>query len=65
MENLLSMYGRDVGVSFNPNETLTADEVAKMCDLSPKQYNREVKRMVDTKHDSMSLFGNQFKRRVG
>jgi hypothetical protein len=66
IEILLEMYGKDVaGVSFNSADTLTPDEVAEMCELSPRAYNREVVKMHEAGHDSASLLANQFKRTVG
>jgi hypothetical protein len=34
-------------------------------DLSNKEYNRAVKKMVDSGHHSDALYGAQFKRSVG
>src|SRR6516165_9743572 len=44
MKNLLEMYGKDVGVDFNPDEGLTADEAAKISGVSPREYNRQVRK---------------------
>jgi hypothetical protein len=65
MERLLEMYGREHGLVFDPNETLTADDVVKMSGITPREYNRAAKTMIDTGHDSNSLYGRQFKRHVG
>jgi hypothetical protein len=60
----LEMYQKELGVTFDPNETaLTPDEAAKISGVSAKQYNLQVKRMYDSGHDSNSL--NPLGRKVG
>jgi hypothetical protein len=65
MENLLQMYGQSVGVNFDPSETLTADEVVKASGITPREYNKAAKKMRDTGHDSISLYGKMYGRRTG
>ena len=63
--NLLEMYGRDAGVDFNPDETLTADEAAKISGVSAKEYNRQVRKLYETGKDSGTQYSRQFGRDVG
>jgi hypothetical protein len=66
VEGLLQMYGKEAaGVSFEPNEGLTPDEVCKITGLQPKEYNRQARKMYQSGHDSGSLYGNMFKKNVG
>jgi hypothetical protein len=66
VEGLLEMYGKQAaGISFEPNEALSADEVCKMTGLQPKEYNRQARRMYQSGHDLGTLYGNQFKRNIG
>jgi hypothetical protein len=65
MQNLLEIYGKDAGVSFDPNETLSADEACKISGVSPREYNRQVKRMYEGGRDSGTQYSKQFGRDVG
>ena len=62
MKDLLQMYS---GMDFNPDETLTPDEAAKISGVSPRTYNKMVEKMVNGGRDSASQYTKQYGRDVG
>jgi hypothetical protein len=46
VKTLLEMYGKDFGTPYDPNDqTLSANEAARISGLSPERYNHAVKTM--------------------
>ena len=66
IKDLLTMYGADHGIPFDPNsEMIGPDEAAKhLAGCSPREYNRGRRRMMSEGRDSASEQG-AWDRKVG
>jgi hypothetical protein len=66
IKDLLSMYGADHGIPFDPStEMIGPDEAARISGCSPAEYNRGVRKMYSEGRDSASEQGAQWDRDVG
>jgi hypothetical protein len=62
LTDLFTMYSKDLGLHFDPNErTLTPNEAADLSGVSAKTYNREARRMYEGGFDAFSRQGLQRK----
>jgi hypothetical protein len=66
LTDLFTMYSKDLGLHFDPNEkTLTPNEAADLSGVSAKTYNREARRMYEGGFDAPTRQAQQWQRKVG
>jgi hypothetical protein len=66
IKDLLTMYGADHGIPFDPNsEMIGPDEAARISGCSPREYNEGVRKMISEGRDSASEQGAMWDRNVG
>ena len=66
MDSLLDLYAKDYGLQHDPKEdSLTADEAARISGLSPDEYNGGVRRMYAEGRNSAAENAANGSRKVG
>jgi hypothetical protein len=66
LTDLFTMYSKDLGLHFDPNEkALTPEEASDLSGVSRKEYNKQMRAMFEGGHDAFSRQGQMWQRKVG